>query len=70
MKLTVEQIKEKYGSQEVKSLFTEYLMELTAKADLLDKVSEAVENGVGIKEIREILYGTNHNNSDQTGIIS
>ena len=39
MKLTVEQIKEKYGSQEVKSLFTEYLMELVAKADLLDKVS-------------------------------
>lgn len=60
---------EAVGSKTVDYMFTEYLMRKIAKADLLDKIQEAVNNGANIKVVRELLDGEDSNHSDKDSFI-
>ncbi len=60
---------EAVGSKTVDYMFTEYFMRKVAKADLLDKIQNAVEHGADIKAVRELLDGTESDNTDEDSII-
>lgn len=60
---------EAVGSKTVDYMFIEYLMRKAAKADLLDKIQDAVEHGADVKVIKELLHGTDCNNTDEDSII-
>lgn len=47
------------GDEKVDMLFTEYMMQMVAKANLLDSISSCVESGGNLKDIKEILNGEN-----------
>lgn len=62
-------LRDTVGKKMVDVLFTEYVMELIAKAELLDRISKAIENGSDIQDIKEILYEKDGCSSDEAGII-
>lgn len=59
---------EAVGSKIVDYMFTEYMMRQVAKSVLLDKIEEAVRNGAGIQKVKELLDGTDSDNTDEAGI--
>lgn len=66
---SLEKLRDTVGKKMVDVFFTEYLMELVAKAELFDRISEAVINGVDIQAVKEILYEKDGCDSNKTGII-
>lgn len=44
-------------------------MRQAAKSVLLDKIEEAVRNGADIQKVKELLNGTDNDNTDEAGII-
>lgn len=62
-------LRDTVGKKTVDMLFTEYVMELIAKAELLDRISDAVANETDIQAVKEILYEKDGRSSDEVGSI-
>lgn len=66
---SLEKLRGTVGKKMVDVFFTEYLMELVAKAELLDRISEVVINGADIQAVKGILYEKDGYGSDEVRII-